>query len=147
MSQVSKYPISSKVYDRISDVFLGIFAGLKTKKEVQNFFNEFLTPTEKIMLTKRFAISLLLAKGFDYRNISRTLKVSSTTICEVSVQYKYGTTLQKITQTLIKNEDIKDFWLEIAEALTSMGTVGTKGTSGWKYLNTKIKKELSDKPF
>lgn len=147
MSQVSKYPISRQVYDKIFDVFLKTFVELKSKKKVHDFFDEFLTPTEKIILTKRLAISLLLAKGFDYRNISNILKVSSTTIGGVSIQYKYGSTLHKIVQNLVTDETIENFWLEIAQTLTSIGTIGTKGTGGWKYLNTEVKKKLLNKPF
>lgn len=147
MSQVSKYPVRKNVYERIFDIFLETFSKLKSKKEVSDFFDEFLTPTEKIMLAKRLAINILLAKDFGYREISEILRVSSTTISSVSDKYKYGKTLNKITQTLINKEGIEDFWLEIADACTAMGMVGTKGTSGWKYLNNKINKKRTRKPF
>jgi len=147
MAQISKYPISKNVYERIFDIFLETFSKLNSKREVSDFFDEFLTPTEKIMLAKRLAINVLLAKGFEYREISEILRVSSTTITSVSDKYKYGKTINKITQTLINKEGIEDFWLEIAEAFTSMGTVGTKGASGWKYLNKEIKKKRTSKPF
>lgn len=147
MTQISKYPVSKKVYNRIFDLFLGIFSKLNTKQEVSDFFDEFLTPTEKIMLAKRLAINILLAKKFSYGEISELLRVSSATITSVSDKYKYGKTLNKITRDLINKEDIEGFWLEIAEAFTSMGTVGTKGTGGWKNLNKEIHKKLTNKPF
>lgn len=147
MAQISKYPVSKKVYNRIFDLFLEIFSKLGTKQEVSDFFDEFLTPTEKIMLAKRLAINILLAKKFSYDEISEILRVSSATITNVSDKYKYGKTLNTITQDLINKEGIEDFWLEIAETITSMGTVGTKGTEGWRYLNKEIHKKLVNKPF
>lgn len=147
MTQVSKYPISKSIYERIFDIFLRTFSKFNSKKEVSDFFVEFLTPTEQIMLTKRLAISVLLAKKYNYREISQILKVSNGTIRSVSTQFKYGSNLRSVVAQLLKSESIEDFWLDIAEVFTSVGSVGRKGTSGWKYLDVEIKKKLYKKPF
>ena len=69
MSQVSKYPVRKDVYEEIFETLLETIAGLTTKKDVSAFFNEFLTPTERIMFAKRLAVGLLIAKGYDYKDI------------------------------------------------------------------------------
>lgn len=147
MAQISKYPISKSVYERIFDLMLQTFSKFNTKKEVSDFIAEFLTPTERIMLSKRLAISLLLAKNYSYEEISQTLKVSKGTIGSVSSQYKYGSSLRNIINQLLKTEGIEDFWLEIADMFTSIGSIGSKGTKGWRYLNAEIKKKRLNKPF
>ncbi|EKE12532.1 MAG: hypothetical protein ACD_13C00191G0028 [uncultured bacterium] len=112
-----------------------------------NFFDEFLTPTEQIMLAKRMAISLLLAKNYNYQDISDILKVSNGTIAEVSMQYWYGKYLKSVALQLAEKDELKDFWLDVAEMVTSVGMVGRKGTGGWRYLNNEIKKRQQKNPF
>ncbi len=147
MARISKYPILKEVYEKIFDLFLETFLQLRSKKRVANFFDEFLTPTEQIMLAKRMAISLLLAKNYNYQDISDILKVSNGTIAEVSMQYWYGKYLKSVALQLAEKDELKDFWLDVAEMVTSVGMVGRKGTGGWRYLNNEIKKRQQKNPF
>lgn len=147
MARISKYPILKEVYEKIFDLFLETFLQLRSKKRVANFFDEFLTPTEQIMLAKRMAISLLLAKNYNYQDISNILKVSNGTIAEVSMQYRYGKYLKSVALQLAEKDELKDFWLDVAEMVTSVGMVGRKGTGGWRYLNNEIKKRQQKNPF
>ncbi|KKP94064.1 MAG: hypothetical protein UR98_C0001G0149, partial [Parcubacteria group bacterium GW2011_GWA1_36_12] len=121
MARISKYPILKEVYEKIFDLFLETFLQLRSKKRVANFFDEFLTPTEQIMLAKRMAISLLLAKNYNYQDISDILKVSNGTIAEVSMQYWYGKYLKSVALQLAEKDELKDFWLDVAEMVTSVG--------------------------
>ena len=145
MSQVSRYPIPKDVYDRIIDLFLGLFSSLNSKRKASDFFDEFLTPTERIMMAKRVAIGMLLAKKYSYRKISEVLRVSKSTIGVVSSHYRYGNTLKKAIAHLMANEGIEKLLLEFAEMITSAGTFGRKGASGWKYLNIEVKKQIRKK--
>lgn len=147
MARISKYPILKEVYEKVFDLFLETFLQLRSKKRVANFFDEFLTPTEQIMLAKRMAISLLLAKNYNYQDISDILKVSNGTIAEVSMQYWYGKYLKSVALQLAEKDELKDFWLDVAEMVTSVGMVGRKGTGGWRYLNNEIKKRQQKNPF
>lgn len=65
------------------EIFEKSILGLKKNVDIKNFINDLLTPAEKNMLAKRLAISILRAKGYDYRTISKLLKVSSSTILSV----------------------------------------------------------------
>lgn len=90
MTQVSRYPIPKEVYGRIFEIFVKTISSLGDKKQIADFFVDFLTPTERIMLAKRLAIAFLLMKKYDYKMIARTLRVSSSTIGGVSIDLSKG---------------------------------------------------------
>ena len=90
MSQVSKYPLSKDIYDRIFEIFLKTLINVKDKNEGRNLLKDFFTPTERMMFAKRLGIALLLEKNYDYQTIRGILKVSSGTIASVNLARKYG---------------------------------------------------------
>lgn len=144
MSQVSKYPIQKEIYNEIFDTFLQTIASLNTKQEVLEFFNEFLTPTEKIMFSKRLAAGLLIAQGYDYREISRLLKTSSATISTFSSFYKYGEGYKKVIDRIKTDKQIAELLRVIGEKISSLGTFGGKGSDAWKTINKKLKNKKSN---
>ena len=139
--------ISKDVYQKIFDVFLKTIADLKTKAEVEKFFQDFLTPTERIMLAKRLAIGLLLAKKYDYRDISKILRVSTTTVANMSILYKYGQFYRKIIDEIESDEQMKEFWLEFGEGIAGVLAVGGAKASGWFNLRNEIRKTRKKEPF
>ncbi len=146
MSQVSKYPIRKDVYEEIFETLLETIAGLTTKKEVSAFFNEFLTPTERIMFAKRLATGLLIAKGYDYREICDLLKVSTATISSYSTFYKYGTGYKEVINKVLRDEKIERFLLGLAEKIATLGAAGRSKSGSWIYLRNQIKsKKLKKK--
>lgn len=90
MSQVSKSKIEGIIQKELYDELSWIISELSNVKEVESFFSEFLTKTEKIMLAKRFAIAVLLTKGYTYRNIRLALKVSFPTIRSIQFWLDHG---------------------------------------------------------
>lgn len=150
MSQVSKYPVSKEIYERIFDLLLETITKLNTKNQVSSFFDEFLTPTEHVMFAKRLAIGLLLAKNYKYREISTILRVSKGTIGTIAIRYRYGKAVKNAVVHILRSEQMEAFWLGVAEVLSSIGSVGTKGTKGtkvWRYLDAEIKKKRLNNPF
>ena len=148
MSQVSKYPVSPKVYERIFEILFQAAVKIKNKKEAEEFFNDILSPTEKIMLAKRISIALLLVKKYDYRAIRRILHVSSPTIADVSASLRYtGKGYKQIVEKLLEEEAIKDFLLSVVEGIASLGSVGGKGSGDWKQLKIAIQKRRREKQF
>ena len=121
MTQVSKYPLNKEVKERIFEIFWESILGLKNKKETQEFFDDFFTPTEKVMLAKRLAIGSMLLKGYDYRTIQETLKVSSATIKEANLWIKHGGEgCKKILTKIIKKQRQAEFWDNLEEYLSQM---------------------------
>lgn len=131
MPQVSKYPIAQDVYNRIFEIFFKTIANVKNTYEVKEFLEDFLTPTEQIMLAKRLAVAVLLAKDYDYRAISKILRVSPATIAAVSVFFKYaGKGYKKVVEKILKEEKREEFWNKIDDLLSE--TIPPKGRS-WHY--------------
>ena len=147
MAQVSKYPISKEVYKYIFDVFLKTVAELRTKREVQQFFDEFLSPTERIMFTKRLAIGILLAKKYNYREISKLLRVSLTTIGGISLLYKYGNNFRTIIDKLLADEKMEEVWLKVGEKISGVLSSGGSKAGGWFYLKQNLRKKRLNKPL
>lgn len=147
MTQVSKYLLPKDVYDYVFEIFLNTLVQIRTKKKASEFLDEFLTPTEKIMLAKRLAIGILIAKKCDYREISRTLKVSTATVGNFSSLYKYGKSYKNIVNILLKGEEAKKFWREFGENMASIADIGGAKASGWKELKHKLKGRRLSNPF
>lgn len=147
MPQVSKYPLSAAVYDRIFEVLLKTISDLKSSKETDKFLDDFITPTEKIMFAKRLAIALLITKEYDFRSISKILRVSMTTVASVKLRLKYGDGgLRKAIDRIIREEKMEEFWQKVDDVL--FGTIPPKGRN-WKYWRKEreAKKRARKKPF
>ncbi len=84
MSQISKRILNPQIQKRLYENFWQMLADIKNAKETRLFLEDFLSPTEKVMLAKRMAIALLFAKGFDHRSISSLLKVSTSTVNNIA---------------------------------------------------------------
>jgi len=148
MAQVSRYPLSQKVYERIFEILFESILKIKNKEEAEEFLGEFLSPTEKIMLAKRISIAVLLAKNYDYRQIIKTLHVSFPTIAGVSGSVKYaGGGYRKVVEKLLKEEKIKNILLSVVEGVATVGAVGGKGSGDWWQLKRSIQEKKRSKPF
>jgi len=90
MAQKSKTYLDKETKDRIFTTFAEFFSTHLSKDTSGKILSEFLTPTEKTYLTKRFMIAYFLAKGVDHRTIAETLKVSLSTTGRVSARLKRG---------------------------------------------------------
>ncbi len=141
MTQVSKYPISKEVADRIFEIFLKSFVAIKNKEEADQFITNFLTPTEKIMLAKRLAIAFLLEKGYDYRTIQRIIRVSTATIASVNLVRLHGSEgYKKLIAKILREESIKNFLEEATIKLLSIPATSTKGGGAYRYLKQELEK-------
>ncbi len=90
MSQVSKTHLEATIQKELYDQFSFIISELKSSTEVEDFFSEFLTRTERIMLSKRLGIAVLLTKGYTYRDTRHVLHVSFPTIRSVQFWLDHG---------------------------------------------------------
>ena len=125
MTKVSRIPLSSDVWERIFDLFIGTLADMKDKKKLAAFVDDFFSPTEKIMFAKRLALVVLLAKQHDYQTIRQILKISPPTIAKMSLKVKYeGKGLHPVIEDIFKKESAQIIWKEI-EALFDLPTKGS----------------------
>ena len=91
MSKVSRRFLDKQLEKYIFKIFSHTISELKSEQEINNFLEDLLSPSEKIMLVKRLAIALMLSKGYTYDQIDQTLKVSRPTIMNVSFFLKHST--------------------------------------------------------
>lgn len=84
MTKLSRWPVEKEKMSLFLDDFWTAVASLKSKSEAKNFFNQFLTHTERKMFAKRFQIAMMLVSGYDYKSIKSRLKVSEVTISKIS---------------------------------------------------------------
>lgn len=141
MTQVSKRQLNSGVRKRIYEIFVDILKEVQTSSEVQSLLEDFLTPTERVMLPKRLCIAYLLLKQYNQRAISSYLKVSFTTINRVSTSLKTGGQGYTLMLTrLQKREKIDAILKQIEEGIVS--TLASFGgpTQVWRNIQNEQKK-------
>ena len=63
---------------------------MKEPKQAEYFFGEMFTKTEQILYMKRFAILVMLERGYSFGVIKKALKVSQTTISLIQKARKLG---------------------------------------------------------
>lgn len=148
MTMVSKYPLNKKVQDRVFEIFLNTISNLKNHNDIDSFLNEFLSPTEKIMLAKRLSIAVFLSKNYDIRSISQILKVSKNTVVKINllIKHKKGF-LSNLVEKINKDQKIKEFWEELEYNLSKATIPLTIGH--WSNRRRNIEKDHSSKlkPF
>jgi uncharacterized protein YerC len=86
--RVSKQKLNPILKNQIIKTFAQVIADLKDFDEAMAFLNDFFVENELEAFAKRLAIGYWLKKGRSYTNIRENLKVSSTTIADVSFMYK-----------------------------------------------------------
>lgn len=147
MSQVSKFPIHRDVEKRMFEIFKSSISDLRNSEDIDDFLEDVLSPSEKIMLAKRLAIAVLLAKGYIYPSIAKILRVTPTTISTVSLRLKYsGRGYKRIVNKILSSEKKDEFWNEVEDILANIPN--SKGSS-WVYQKNKVKKDRlkKRKPF
>jgi len=83
MPKISYNKISKEVEHKIWKALVGVLAKIDNELVVQKFLDDFLTPMEKIMLSKRLMISVLLQQNINIGAICALLKVSKATVNSV----------------------------------------------------------------
>lgn len=111
------------------EVFWKALSAPRSPTEAKRFWQSFISDVEQIMLAKRFAIALMLAKGYLYQDIKDTLKVSSSTIMDVGIRYKIGGGgIKPALKKILKDEKINDFMDNLEEFLIMLSPPGKYGS-------------------
>ena len=148
MSQVSKRFLNQKIQDRILTLFITCITLSSTNNETSSLIDDIFTPTEKIVLSKRFSVAFMLLEGYNYEIIRQTLKVSYSTIGNISLWLKTkGKGVRKIISKIKRHETLGDIWQQIQEGIVDImiSSPGTNWREG-KKLKYQLKKNHS-KPF
>lgn len=82
MPHISSKKLEQKIYDRIFASMVEAIAKTKNTQESKALVTMLLTPTERTMLAKRYALILMLKRGVRPMYIHQTLKISLTTVAK-----------------------------------------------------------------
>jgi len=89
MTHVSKYRMKRKIESRISTNFTrALFSA--SGSQGHEILRSLLTLTEQTMLAKRLALIVMLEKEFSYYRISKSLKMSTSTIKRIHGELEAG---------------------------------------------------------
>ncbi len=147
MSQVSKRPINKKTQDRIWSLFVSCITETNNKELAEGLIRDLLTPTERIMLTKRFSISFMLLHGYVYEDIAKVLKVSTSTVNSISRWLKTeGEGLRKIISKIEKQEKRETLVSEMSFILGEHLLKAPHAT-GRPAKSLQVKRLINQKPF
>lgn len=142
MPPVSKRFISPKISKNINDLLINSFSKARGKDDLLPFISDLLTPTEKIMVSKRLAIALLLLrKDIDQRQIAKVLKVSTGTIARVNIVLNTeGVGYRNVLNKILKDENLKLLLAEVYDMFTPIRGIDPKAQESYrKYLKRDLK--------
>lgn len=109
MPHVSRHTPVRKVSDRTFELLVECVTTKGSAAERRAFFTALLTPTERIMFSKRFAIIYMLAKGYSFDTIQETLRVSPSTIARIWQSIQKGKYADIITRVQKGRKNSNDF--------------------------------------
>lgn len=118
MPRVSKNQLSKELSTTIQKQFVSFISILDSQSEIGDFLNSFLTKEEKMMLSKRLMLYILIHKGMSPTKISTTLKMSR--VSENYHRQKWNTTSEsykKIIIKLSKRQKSLEFWKNLDDLL------------------------------
>lgn len=122
MTRVSRARLDQKRLQEIAEHFAFLISSLNKANEIENFFNEFLTKEEKVMLTKRLALFMLLENGYSPTSIQSALHISYETVRTYQNQLQYKNNLFRQTiGGLVKRQQTKEFFEKLDRLLKPIG--------------------------
>lgn len=139
MTQISRFKLKEETLEKLYSLMFEVL-GKKSKKEFLLIMNDLVSPAEKIMIAKRIAVIYLLTKKVDQQIISRTVKVSLSTVSKFSLLTKLSNVIPNALAVLIAHEEIRLFIDEIFVSMFPPGTINTNWKGAWE-----LKKEVRRK--
>lgn len=118
MPRASKKPISPKVIHEISQKVTDLISALKTQEYISNFLETFFTDEEKVMISKRLMLYILIEKGLATNQITEILGVSRQTVLTHKKNWLKSASLYKTIINKMGNKRGKhSVWTKISDAL------------------------------
>lgn len=113
MTQLSKIKVSERVLERLYKLFFQTVGNQYSFEDFQKISDDLFSRTEQLMIAKRIAIFYLLIKEIDQYTISKTLKVSSSTIAKFSFIKSRSYGIVPFLNKVVRNEKIKHFFEDL----------------------------------
>lgn len=118
MPRASRKPIRKEIQEELRDNFAYLISSLYISSEIELFFESFLTAEEKIMLTKRLMIHLMLKNSYEVGEICAVLGVSRETVRTHKGVWLIGNNkYKKIIEKIANRRKTKEFWKKVEKSL------------------------------
>ncbi len=115
---------------------------MTSKGKQSELVDSFFTRTEKTIFAKRIAIAFMLVKGYNYRQISQKIKVSTSTVSRISDAIHNNHTSVTRELKLIEAEDsFKEFLGVIDYKISKI--IPPKG-GNWSVWRGRIERDKKD---
>lgn len=127
MPHVSRHTPEKKVTERIYTELLERVTSKGRESDRKRLYNGLMTPTERIMFSKRLAIICMLGEGYTFEDIQEILRVSPSTIGRIWEAVQKGKYKEVITA--LQGRDVVKEILDVIEAIRPPG----KTEPRWKW--------------
>lgn len=118
MPRVSRARLHRERIGEIEQHFSQLISSLNKHSTIEVFFNDFLTKEEKVMLTKRLVLYMMIKRGYSPSSIQAALHVSYETVRTYNnLLASKNTIFHKIIGDLIEKEKNQQFWEKVDKAL------------------------------
>lgn len=119
MPRVSKRKIVQKeIAPELENNFIYLISFLSSPQQISNFFKEFLTDEEQLMLSKRIMLHLMLEEKYPQVDISRALGMSRETVrIHNAARLKAGVKYKQVMDKLRSRRKMKDIWKQLEKKL------------------------------
>lgn len=108
MAQVSSQYIKPEVKHKLQFLLVSCISRCSQVSLAADFVEDLLTNTEKIMISKRIGVALMLLKRVGAREISEKLKVSFPTIYRVKTWLDFkGSGYRTLLESILKEDETK----------------------------------------
>lgn len=122
MPRTSKFRLDQRQLDEINSHLLFLISSLQNSAEAERFFGDFLTKEEKIMLSKRLVLFMMIKKGYGPSVIQSVLHVSYETVRTYQNQLYSKDKFFHITlDKLIKRQRTLNLFAKIDKLLKPIG--------------------------
>lgn len=121
MGRVSKKKIDPQLLKELDTQFNSLISSLTNKEDIEVFIKEFLTKEEKIMLSKRLLLYMMLIKGFASEEIESALLMSRETIrWYTEIFNSKEERFRKQIEKQIQKSELQKLWGYVGEAITTI---------------------------
>lgn len=118
MPRVSKRQLDKQTETEIQECYSYLVSSLRNSEEIENFLQGFLTREEKLMLSKRVMLLMMIKMAYTTETIIQALNVSYETVRIYSTHLSMSNKLFHTTiQRLIKRVETREFLDKMAKVL------------------------------
>lgn len=129
MTRVSRLKLTKNRLEEIREYFSFLIASLNNSSEIENFLDGFLTNEEKIMLSKRLVLMMMIKRGYPPSAIQSILNMSYESVRTYTILLSTRNNMfQKTIERLIKRQKTREFLQKIDKLLKPLDLVLRSGT-------------------